>query len=190
MRKIKLYTVVSSDGYATDLNGSMEWLYEIEGPPQVDWGLDGFFRETDLVVMSRSHYSMLWTCDAVHRYLEKKCIIVKKRHENNIPKKYDAQHIVIKGNDYSPVVEYISGLKNEQGGDIWLVGDHKLIRAFLEKNMIDEITLTMLPVRLGNGIKLFPASFCQDDWMSVKIKGYPNGAVQIKYGTSAPLTTD
>lgn len=184
MRKIKLYTVVSSDGYVSCPGGSIEWIYEIEHPPRIDWDLETFFRETDLVVMTRSHYSMLLACDALHRYLERTCVIIKREFENDIPDRSDAKHIVINDDDYSPAIECVSGVRQEEGGDIWLAGDHKLIHAFLEAGLVDEITLTLLPVELGRGIKLFPVSFDQDDWVSTKIKEYQNGAVQIQYRSS------
>ncbi len=38
---------------------------------------------------------------------------------------------------------------------LWLVGDGSLASSFVESNLLTNISLSLMPILLGNGIKLF-----------------------------------
>lgn len=46
-------------------------------------------------------------------------------------------------------------MKEEKGKNIWLCGGAELVRQAAEADQIDQIRLTILPVLLGGGIRLF-----------------------------------
>lgn len=51
----------------------------------------------------------------------------------------------------------VKALKEKKGGkDIWIAGGGKLISAFLDLELIDEMVITIVPIILGSGIRLFP----------------------------------
>jgi dihydrofolate reductase len=50
----------------------------------------------------------------------------------------------------------IAGLKATPGGELQVHGSGALIRSLLENNLVDEITLLVCPVVIGQGIRLFP----------------------------------
>ncbi|KAL4730980.1 hypothetical protein ACLX1H_003022 [Fusarium chlamydosporum] len=52
------------------------------------------------------------------------------------------------------VIDYIKGLKLGDGKDIWLMGGGTLAAQCLEADLIDVIEAAVMPVVLGNGIKM------------------------------------
>src|SRR6202045_593902 len=46
-------------------------------------------------------------------------------------------------------------------GNIWLVGGAMLCQSFLRLRLVDEIRLVMMPVLLGDGLRLFDSSFTE-----------------------------
>jgi dihydrofolate reductase len=58
---------------------------------------------------------------------------------------------VLKGD----VVNEVSKLKQELGGDIVIVGSFQLVRTLMEHDLVDELRLKIYPVVLGAGERLF-----------------------------------
>ena len=58
---------------------------------------------------------------------------------------------VIKGN----VVEEVSTLKQQPGGDILVAGSAQLVEALMQHDLVDEYRLMVFPVLLGSGKRLF-----------------------------------
>ena len=53
------------------------------------------------------------------------------------------------------VIDFVKNLVNVDGKNIWLVGGSEIISILMNANMVDEITLSIHPLILGNGISLF-----------------------------------
>jgi len=68
--------------------------------------------------------------------------------------------------------------------NIWLVGGAMLSQRFLELGLIDEIKLTIAPVLLGEGLRLFGDSLKEKRWNLKNVVAYKNGFVELSY--SAP----
>jgi dihydrofolate reductase len=64
--------------------------------------------------------------------------------------------------------------------NIWLVGGAMLCRRFLELGLVDEISLTIAPVLLGDGLRLF-GSLPEQRWNLKNVRAYKNGFVELSY---------
>ncbi len=71
--------------------------------------------------------------------------------------------------------------------NIWLVGGAILCQRFLELGLVDEINLTIAPVLLGDGLRLFADSPAEQRWNLINVVAYRNGFVELSY--SAPTAT-
>ena len=61
------------------------------------------------------------------------------------------------------------------------MGGGELAREFLKADLIDELSLGIVPVLLGEGIPLFPAGFPQRDFALLENKAYSNGLLSLRY---------
>jgi dihydrofolate reductase len=68
--------------------------------------------------------------------------------------------------------------------NIWLVGGAVLCRRFLELGLVDEIKLTIAPILLGDGLRLFGDLPTQRRWNLKSVAPYKSGFVELTY--SAP----
>jgi dihydrofolate reductase len=68
--------------------------------------------------------------------------------------------------------------------NIWLVGGAILCQRFLTLGLVDEIKLTIVPVLLGEGLRLFGGSATKERWSLKDVVAYKNGFVELTY--SAP----
>ena len=65
--------------------------------------------------------------------------------------------------------------------NIWLVGGAMLCQRFLELGLVDEIRLTIAPVLLGEGLRLFGGSLTEARWNLKNVVAYKNGFVELSY---------
>jgi len=69
---------------------------------------------------------------------------------------------------------------------IWVVGGATLCRHFLSLGLVDEIKLTIAPVLLGEGLRLFGGSPTEDRWNLKNVIAYKSGFVELSYSASTP----
>lgn len=65
----------------------------------------------------------------------------------------------------------------------------KLIRSFWKAGLIEELTLSVIPVVLGRGIPLFGPEVPETLLCLQSSQGYPSGLVELRYrvlGAAAP----
>jgi len=68
--------------------------------------------------------------------------------------------------------------------NIWLVGGAMLSQRFLELGLVDEIRLTIAPVLLGDGLRLFNGSLAEQRWDLKNVVAYKNGFVELSYSAA------
>jgi dihydrofolate reductase len=94
-------------------------------------------------------------------------------------------------------VEFHSGDLKRLVGDtlapryenIWVVGGAMLCQQFLELGLVDEIRVTVAPILLGDGLRLFSTSPLESRWRLNGVAAYKNGFVDLRYGRP-PIARD
>jgi dihydrofolate reductase len=66
-------------------------------------------------------------------------------------------------------------------GNIWLVGGAMLCQSFLRLDLVDEIRLAIMPVLLGDGLRLFDNSGIERRWHLKDVVAYKTGVVELLY---------
>ncbi len=105
----------------------------------------------------------------------------------------DTPTVVVTGREWPPArasVEFYSGdletlvhqKLEPRFRNIWLVGGAMLCQRFLELGLVHEIMLTIAPVLLGDGLRLFGGSPAEQRWDLKNVAAYRNGFVELTYG--------
>jgi dihydrofolate reductase len=66
--------------------------------------------------------------------------------------------------------------------NIWLVGGAMLCQSFLRLGLVDEIRLAIVPVLLGDGLRLFDRSSTETRWRLQDVVAFKTGLVELFYG--------
>jgi Dihydrofolate reductase len=108
----------------------------------------------------------------------------------------DTPTVVVTGREWPPAresVEFYSGDLETlvdvklapRFRNIWLVGGAMLCQRFLELGLVDEIKLTIAPVLLGDGLRLFGGFLTEERWDLKNAVAYKNGFVELSYAVSS-----
>jgi dihydrofolate reductase len=84
---------------------------------------------------------------------------------------------VLKGD----VVDEVSKLKRELDGEIVVYASYQLGRALIEHDLVDELRLTVFPVVLGAGERLFGETSAQKPMHLLDTKTIGDGLVLLTY---------
>lgn len=162
MRNTVLYIAMSLDGFIADENGKVDWL-ELES--DVDT-YSTFIKNVDTVLMGWNTYnqvvnelSTIWPYEDLMSY-------VFTHRECNAT---DNIQFINKN-----VEELIRQLKVTNGKDIWICGGANLVSQCVKENLIDEYYITILPILLGKGIRLFGNEYNQIPLKLKRMTSYHN----------------
>lgn len=171
MRKVKLFIATSLDGYIADKYGKVDWLngQSDEEMPDV---YSEFIQSVDTVIMGYNTYDQVihelspdvWVYENLQSY-----VITHKNIKNK-------ENIFFT----DLPVKLVHELKNKEGKDIWICGGSHLIHQLMKENMIDEYYISVIPVLLGSGIRLFQQGFEPIHLQLINTKSY-NGITDLIY---------
>ena len=147
-KKNKVFIATSLDGYIADKNGGTDWLHSIPNPDNIDMGYGEFTSQIDALVMGRNTFETICGFDIDWPY--QKPVFVLSNSLTSIPEKFSGKVILIKG-----VLKDIIKQINEKGFYSLYIDGGKTIQGFLKEDLIDEMTITIIPCLLGGGIPLF-----------------------------------
>jgi dihydrofolate reductase len=82
----------------------------------------------------------------------------------------------------------VRDLKAKPGRDLLLQGSGDLLRWLLEHDLVDELTLILYPVAVGDGLRLFPEQGPTHDMELVESKPTPSGITIQTYRPAGRLT--
>ena len=173
MRKVMIYIAMSLDGYIADKNGSVSWLVG-DGSDKDNFGSYPEFIETvDTVILGYNTYNQVVTelSPDVWPYEGKETYVLTHRDCVNQP-----------GITFSSqkVVDLLSKLKEEQKRNIWICGGASIVNQVLQAHMADEITVSIMPVLLGDGIRLFDKKEFDQVLKLISTRSY-NGIIDLTY---------
>lgn len=181
MRKTVLYIAISLDGYIADQNGGVAWLESQNEYAQEPGSYPEFMQTVDTVVLGYTTYHQLITelSPAAWPYEGKQTYVMTHR---SLPGQKD---IHFTG---EPVEGLIYGLKEQDGKDIYICGGANLANQLIKARLIDIYSITIIPIILGSGIRLFG----QDNpiiALFLKSTRQYNGMIDLVFETIAPEST-
>ena len=170
------FLAVSVDGFIAREDGSVDWLNEINAamPPGEDGGYGDFIATVDAIVMGRHTFATALTFGAwpygtmpVH---------VLSRRGTMIPAAL-AGTVTTSGEAPATLVSRLGAAGHRR----LYVDGGATVRSFLEAGLIDDLTLTTIPVILGQGIPLFGAPVPATALDLESVRTLSQGLVQARY---------
>jgi len=182
--KISAFIATSLDGFIARPDGNIDWLtdpaYEI---PKQDFGYQNFMDSVDVLVMGRHTFEKVLTFDE-WPYAGKPTVVLSNS-QALIPDELSEKVEVMLG---SPA-DVVGNLSRRGFRHVYLDGG-LTIQGFLRDNLVDELTITRIPILLGQGLPLFGGMDHDIRFEHVRTTGYPNGFVQSMYRVKTPSLPD
>lgn len=170
----RVYIATSLDGYIADKNGGLAWLDDIENPEGDDMGYVDFMANTDALLMGRTTFETVCGFDVDWPYT--KPVYVLSNSLTEVPEEYDGKVWLVKG----PLPEVLQQIHDRGHYRLYIDGG-TTITSFLAEGLIDEMVITVFPVLLGGGHRLFGALPQEQDFELVGSKISLGKLVQSHY---------
>ncbi|MFH2133239.1 MAG: dihydrofolate reductase family protein [bacterium] len=175
--KTSVYIAMSLDGFIARENGGLDWLPGSDGradAEQEDFGYQAFIESVDVLVMGRHTFECVLQ-SAVWPYGNRK-VIVLSSSLNGLPGEL-ADSVQLRS---CPAEALYQELQNLGFAHLYVDGG-VTIQGFLKSGLIDEITITKIPVLIGSGIPLFGPLVRDVNLHHIKTTSFVNGFVQSTY---------
>jgi dihydrofolate reductase len=174
--KASVFIATSLDGFIARADGSIDWLNDASAvvPSGEDCGYSEFMKSVDVLVLGRNTFELALTFDTWP--YENKRVVVLSSNPLTIPIGLSK---TVSASSESPaaLIERLSA-----GGSQCLYVDGGItIQRFLTAGLIDDITITVVPVILGQGRPLFGPLQRDIPLVLVASKAFEFGFVQLKY---------
>ena len=169
--RCSVFIATSVDGFVAGPNDELDWLASVERPGE-DYGYEAFIETVDVLVMGRRSYEVVlgfpeW------RYQGRRVIVLSRSLKAG-----DMRH----GAEVSAASpgELVAELRAQGVRRVYVDGA-AVIRSFLEERLVNDLTISVIPVVLGRGIRLFGDTLPQHDLVLEESRSFPSGLVQSVY---------
>lgn len=173
-RKVVLYISMSLDGFIATKDDSLDWLDTIDHGEN-DYGYNALKERVDAYIIGRKTYDVVMklTGGKFQQAEWFDCYVVSRsaREPENGVTFFNGE-----------VKELVAKLKGEEGKDIYCDGGGQIVKALSDQNLIDEYIISIIPVLLGDGKRLFPGGLeNQQNLELISSEAYNSGLVQVRY---------
>jgi len=174
MTKGIVYIATSLDGFVAREDGALDWLMK-QNTEGEDFGYDALMSSVDGLVMGRGSYEAVagfedWP------YTKPVIVLSKSLKPEDIP---DRLHGKVAVSTETPQA-LMQRLEAEHWKAAYIDGG-LIVQSFLRAGLIDELTLTRVPVLLGSGKPLFGPLDADIDLVHMSTKSYASGLVLSSY---------
>ena len=167
----KVFIATSLDGFIADDKGAVDFLYKYPEPPGEDMGYYNFIASIDALLMGRKTFETVLGFGVEWPYT--KPVYVWSSTIKSIPSNLIGKVHLVEG-ALSQVISQLHALNHF---NLYIDGG-KTIQSFLNEDLIDEMTITTIPILLGGGIPLFNCITTERTFRCVESKTFPHGVVQ------------
>ncbi len=162
MTRVIYYTATSFNGYIATPENSLDWLFAVGSPDDVDFA--SFFDGIGALVSGSTTYEWVLEHENLIEQPEKWRELYGERPSfvftsRDLPRPEGADITLLRGD----VSGHLDRIRQAAGGrDVWVIGGGDLAAQFLAAGALDEIQISVAPVALAGGAPLFPAELLSD----------------------------
>ena len=165
MSKIKAHVAISLDGYIAHTDGETNWI-----PADLAKEISESLKNSEILLAGSNTYSAIFEQYGNWPY---KNTYVISHYDSSSLASDNLQFL------FDEPMEKIDEMKEAAAGDISVIGGGNLITALLNNELLDELTVYIVPVLLGEGIRFIGKTF-DADVKSFKTEEY-KGTTKICY---------
>ncbi len=170
-RKVIVYIATSIDGFIAKTDGDISFLDTVAGSGE-DYGYSDFINSVDTVIMGRKTYDKVLSFGIGNPHAAIQSYIITRTERKS------EDNVTFYTGDITALV---NALKSNQGKHIFVDGGAEIVNLLLQHRLIDEIIISIVPVLLGEGIRLFDTNRPPVQMQLVGSTQYASGLVQIHY---------
>ena len=167
---VSVFLGISIDGCIAGEDGDLSWLAELAPDSPDATGYTALMAQVDTLLIGRTTYEAVLGFDP-WPYAGKRVVVLS--HRDFAPRHGEQRR-------EGSVRSVLEGLAGEGCRHVHLDGG-AVIRAALREGVIDSLTLSVLPVVLGKGVRLFGDGLPRSDWRLDATRQLPSGVVQLSY---------
>jgi dihydrofolate reductase len=170
-RKVILYIATSVDGYIAGPGDDLGFLSRVEKEGE-DYGYGDFIAGVDTVILGRRTYDWVIRHAGYFPHADKEAYIITRT-----ARPAEGNTIFYTGD----LSELVTRLKQQEGKHIFCDGGAEVVHMLLKEKLIDEMIISIIPVTLGDGIRLFKDGRPQMPLELVTSTSFYTGLVQLHY---------
>lgn len=170
--RVSVFVGTSLDGFIARQDGDFKWL-EQASDSNLDYGFNDFFAHVDALVMGRNTFDVMARLPTWY-YGDKPVIVLTHRAitHQNMPKTVETM---------AGEPQDIVGRLAERGFHRLYVDGGQTIQAFLRADLVDDLTVSRLPILIGTGIPLFGSLRKDIHLKHIGTRTFPGGMIQSSY---------
>jgi dihydrofolate reductase len=170
-KKVILYIAMSLDGYIAKPNDDLSFLSIVEKVGE-DYSYSELLSQVDTIILGRKTYD--WVIKQVGElpYKDKNVYIITKTFRPN-----KGKIVFYSGN----LTELIHNLKIQNQKNILCEGGAEIVNELLRKDLIDERIISIIPILVGKGIRLFDENRPEKKLKLISVKTFESGLIQLHY---------
>ncbi|WP_277632482.1 dihydrofolate reductase family protein [Avrilella dinanensis] len=182
MRILTSFIATSLDGYIAKPNNDLSFLKLVEKEGE-DYGYTDFTATIDTLIVGRKTYDYVLKEIGASHYDngERNVYVITRTERPSVGKT-----TFYTGN----LTELLRQLKSENGKNIYCDGGAEIINELLKNDLIDEFIISVVPVLLGNGTRLFKDGRPEQELELVNTKTFDTGLTQLHYRRKKEKTTN
>jgi dihydrofolate reductase len=177
-RKIVVRITTSADGFIARPDGNVAWLDRRR--PKGNYGIGEFFKTIDTILWGRKTYAK-----GIEMGMKSRMKAAGFGPEiKNYVFSRQPQESLVPGFEWinEPIKAFAQRLRAQPGNDIWMMGGGGIIASFLDEGEIDEFSINLIPILIGEGIPLVQPRHRSIQLKLLSSKTFPDGVVHLKYG--------
>ena len=173
MRTLSIFIATSLDGYIAKPNDDMSFLKLVEKEGE-DYGYAKFTETIDTIILGRRTYD--WVMKEIG----------PSHYDNGTRDVYvitrTAKPNVGRTTFYTgSLPDLVNQLKSKEGKNLYCDGGAEIIHELLKNDLVDEFTIAVIPVLVGNGTRLFKDNRPEQVLEFIGSKSYDTGLIQLHY---------
>lgn len=172
-RKVKVFIATSLDGYIAKPNEDLSFLKIVEKEGE-DYGYAEFTATIDTIILGRKTYDWVKREIGTSHYDngERDVYVITRTEKPSV-----GRTKFYSGN----LTDLIAELKSKIGKDIYCDGGAEVITELLKNDLVDEYVISVIPVLVGDGTRLFKDGRPEQTLELISTKQFDKGLVQLHY---------